>query len=386
MKWPTLGGAALLSAWLAGCMPYAEHNPPAIAPSDPNATAETRALFANLHRLAPQAILYGHQDDLAYGVSWWAEPGRSDVKEVTGSYPAVYGWELGKLEHGAERNLDSVRFEDMRQWIIEGFQRGGVITISWHMDNPVSGGSAWDTTRAVYAILPGGSHHEQFRTWLDRFADFARRLRGLPPEGRDTVAIPIIFRPFHEWTGSWFWWGRRHCTPEEFIQLWRFTVDYLRQEKGLHHLLWAYSSDRFTSPEDYLERYPGDAYVDLLGFDDYYSHQREETLPFLIRELHDVVKLAQARGKLAALTETGLEGIPDSTWWTGKLLKALDHDADTRQIVYVLTWRNAYTIPGHFYAPYPSHPSAEDFRRFYAHPLIYFENELPNLYSLKTKP
>lgn len=371
----------LLGLLLLGC--NAADSQPSVAPSDPEATAETRALFHNLYRLAPRAILYGHQDDLAYGVSWWAEPGRSDVKAVTGSYPAVYGWDVGDLEHGAERNLDGVRFDDMRRWIIEGFQRGGIITISWHMDNPVSGGNAWDTTRAVDAILPGGPQHALFRSWLDRFADFVRTLRGVPPGRTDTVAIPIIFRPYHEWTGSWFWWGRGHCTPDEFIQLWRFTVDYLRREKGLHNLLLAYSSDRFHSPEDYLERYPGDDYVDLLGFDDYHSHKSEETLPFLIRELHDVVRMARARGKLAALTETGYEAIPDSTWWTGKLLRALDHDDTTRQIIYVLTWRNAYNRPGHYFAPYPGHPSAEDFRRFKAHPLIYFEDELPDLYRLE---
>ncbi len=125
------------------------------------------------------------------------------------------------------------------------------------MDNPVSGSNAWDTTQAVYAILPGGTQHALFRSWLDRFADFAHTLRGVPPGRTDTVAIPIIFRPYHEWTGSWFWWGRNHCSPDEFVQLWHFTVDYLRQEKGLHNLLLAYSSDRFHSPEDYLERYPG---------------------------------------------------------------------------------------------------------------------------------
>lgn len=74
---------------MTGC--HAADSQRTVAPSDPKATPETRALFRNLHCLTPRAILYGHQDDLAYGVSWWAEPGRSDVREVTGAYPAVYG-------------------------------------------------------------------------------------------------------------------------------------------------------------------------------------------------------------------------------------------------------------------------------------------------------
>src|SRR5690606_41441732 len=68
--------------------------------ADPDATAETRALFANLKHLSADHVLFGHQDDLAYGVTWKREKNRSDVHDVTGAYPAVYGWELGDLEHG----------------------------------------------------------------------------------------------------------------------------------------------------------------------------------------------------------------------------------------------------------------------------------------------
>src|SRR5690606_29483666 len=69
---------------------------------DPDATAETRALFVNLRMLAPDHVLFGHQDDLAYGVTWKREDGRSDVKETAGSFPAVYGWEIGDFENDVE--------------------------------------------------------------------------------------------------------------------------------------------------------------------------------------------------------------------------------------------------------------------------------------------
>src|SRR6059058_1785139 len=105
-----------------------------------------------------------------------------------GSYPAVYGWDVGGLEADGGANLDAVAFERQRGWIAEGFRRGGVVTLSWHMRNPVSGGNAWDTTRAVPAILPGGAQHEHYRQWLDRFADYVNGLRA-------TVLVPVIFRP-----------------------------------------------------------------------------------------------------------------------------------------------------------------------------------------------
>jgi mannan endo-1,4-beta-mannosidase len=347
---------------------------------DANATPETRALFTNLRRLARDHVLFGHQDDLAYGYGWRAEPGSSDVREVAGSYPAVYGWELGHLEVGAEENLDGVEFARMQDWIVEGFERGGVITISWHMSNPVSGGGAWDTASAVHAILPGGTHHDQYRTWLDTFAEFASSLRS------GDRLVPVVFRPFHEMSGSWFWWGARHATVEEFQRLWRFTVEYLRDERGVRNLLYAYSTDVFGSRDEYLARYPGDEYVDVLGFDDYQSVRSPETRSTLVRRMREVVELAESRGKIPAFTETGVERIPDPDWWTGTLLAAIRSDPVAQRIAWVLVWRNGnheHDRPDHYYAPFPGHPSAADFVRFREDPLILFEDDLPELYRLE---
>jgi mannan endo-1,4-beta-mannosidase len=350
--------------------------------ADPTATRETRALFANLQRLAPDHVLFGHHDDLAYGFTWRGEPGRSDVREVAGSYPAVYGWDVNRLFHRGRLDAPSPDgARQLRAWILEGFERGGVATLCWHMDNPVSGGNAWDTTRAVAALLPGGERHALYRASLDVLADF---LKSLVPEGGRRRLAPVIFRPFHEHTGHWFWWGARHSTVEEFVALWRFTVEYLRDEKDVHNLLYAYSTDVFDSEEAYLERYPGDAYIDLLGFDDYHSVRSDSTRDVLVRRLRTVAGLARERGKLAALTETGVEAVPDSAWWTDVLLPALKSDSVGGGIAFALVWRNANNEtdrPGHFYAPYPGHPSAPDFVRFYRDPFVLFEDELPDLYD-----
>jgi mannan endo-1,4-beta-mannosidase len=201
------------------------------------------------------------------------------------------------------------------------------------------------------------------------------------------------------------------------------------------NLLYAYSPDVFGSREDYLRYYPGDAYVDVLGYDDYYSLARYDRLAridtvaatapetdavvrwagpdtlasgaaapdsvgldsvyvdparadslaaaSLAGRLGVVVREARRRGKVAAFTETGYEGIPDSTWWTDRLLPALNADPQTRQIAWVLVWRNAnrQRKPGHHYAPYPKHGSAADFRRFAASPLIFLQDEVPGLYD-----
>jgi mannan endo-1,4-beta-mannosidase len=384
---------ALLAVFV-GCAPRAVKpiEPGAPPLVDSQATPETRALFMNLHRLAGKQVMFGHQDDLAYGVTWANEPGRSDVKEVAGSYPAVFGWELANLEKGATADFDNVNFDQMRRWIVESYQRGAVITLSWHMSNPVTGGSAWDTTKAVSSILPGGARHKQYTQWLDRFADFASSLRATGPSGT-TELVPVIFRPFHEMSGSWFWWGARHTSAREYRRLWRFTVEYLRDRKGVHNLLWAYATDRFDDIPggSYWKWYPGNAYVDVLGFDDYFTlqggfkHKDRHPIATMTKRLRWLVEQAEARGKVAALTETGYEAIPDSTWWTRKLLAAIKGDSVAQRIAWLLVWRNGYRqamARGNYYAPYPGHASAGDFVRFRNDPLIVFENDLPDLYRM----
>lgn len=339
---------------------------------DPDATAETRALMANLLKYQDEALMFGHQDDLAYGIGWWGEVFNSDVQMVTGKYPAVFGWDLGEI--GQDRNIDSVLFSDMQRWMIEACEQGGINTVSLHLDNPVTGGNSWDTTPAVHAIIPGGELHEQFKVTLDVVAVFLERLRT-----GDGTYVPVIFRPWHELNGSWFWWGRDNCSVEDFKKLFRFTVEYLRDEKGLHHLLYSYSTDRFSGEEEYLERYPGDEYVDLLGYDDYHSFTRKSEIPNGINSLRILAELSKEKDKPFALTEMGLESIPVPEWWTEHVLGPIKADSLARKASYMLVWRNARL--DHHYAPYPGHVSEEQFKIYEADPFTWFLEDLPDMYQ-----
>ncbi len=338
------------------------------------ATAETKALYRNLKKISQQKILFGHQDDLAYGVGWKYEAGRSDVKEVVNDYPALYGWDIAGIELDSAKNIDGVPFEKMRAYIAEGYQRGGAITISWHFRNPLTGGSSWDTTsRAVAAILPGGTKHELYKTWLDKAATFLHSLKGERGE-----AIPILFRPFHEITGDWFWWGSKSNQPEELIEVWRFTVHYLIQEKQLHQLIWVYNTNDFESEEAFLRHYPGDEYADVLSFDHYFFNggDRGQFIEKVKKEIGIIRQLGKAKNKLTAFAETGYEAVPDSLWWTNTLYPAI---ADSG-IAYVLVWRNEGFMSSenkmHFYGPHAGHPSAPDFKSFYQKPQLLFGEQL----------
>jgi mannan endo-1,4-beta-mannosidase len=350
------------------------------SPIDSKATAETKNLFSNMMRIAPHTVMFGHQNSLAYGYTWRDEddngPDRSDVHDVVNDFPAVYGWDLMDV---IGNSTDSIGADRLRGYVQSAYARGGINTFSWHMGNPVTMSDAWDKTSAVEHIIPGGRLHADYVAKLDAAAAFFLSLKD-----KNGKLIPVWLRPFHEHTGDWFWWGKGNTTAAEYKLLWRFTVDYLRDTKGVHNLLYAYSTDVFDGANTYFEFYPGDDYVDLLGFDDYQSIKTAATSSVFKKRLRMLVKWSRERGKLAALTETGLEAVPIANWWTGILLNGIIADKDSIGISYVLVWRNAnpaYDRKEHFYAPYVGQKSAKDFQVFYDDPRTWFEKDLPNLYK-----
>ena len=364
--------------------------------ADSGRTQRTENLLSNLKLLGDSSVyLFGHHDDTVYGIGWEADfqndstiHERSDVKSVCNDYPALLSFDLGHLELGDPQNLDGVPFERIRQEIIAHYDRGGMITLSWHLNNPLSGGTSWVAdslksieTKTVAAVLEGGEKHEVFLSWLDRVADFLNSLE--TPYG---VKVPVLFRPWHEHTGSWFWWGQEHCTPEQYKALWQLTTSRLK-DKGVVNALYAYSPG--TEPDGneakYMERYPGDDVIDLVGLDCYCwapeadSTQIANYVTTLDKNLQMVCAIAKQHQKAVALTETGYECLKTDNWWTQTLAPVLEK----HPISYVLVWRNAHNRPNHFFAPYPGQRSSSDFIRFYNDKHTIFLRDLNGLYLKK---
>ena len=339
---------------------------------DLNATKETKALYHNLISTTKKGVMFGHQDDTLYGIGWKNEVNRSDVKTVCGDYPAVYGWEIGNIELGCSESLDSVSFDILRRNIMEAYGRGGVNTISWHANNPESGKNAWDcnSNTAVMSILPKGINHAKFNSWLDIVANFLTSLKD-----KNGNQIPILFRPWHEQNGIWFWWGKSHATVREYCDLYRYTVTYLRDKKNVHNLIYVWSPSIYQSKKELLETYPGDKFVDVMGVDWYKLNEKYQDEANSL--LNILAKVSTNRKKVMAFTETGYEGIKDKEFWTKQLLPVLNG----KPISYVLVWRNAFNIKGHFFAPYPGSSSAEDFIKFKNGGRMLFESDLPNMYK-----
>jgi mannan endo-1,4-beta-mannosidase len=356
-------------------------------PSDKKATRETVALFQSVWKLQQKGIMYGHQDDLMYGLTWWYEKDRSDTKDFTGDYPAVAGFELGHLELGNERSLDSVSFVQIAEQIKAHYKRGGIITISWHLNNPLTmqlpdvksrrqGGTAWDVSskEVVASILPNGANHELFNTWLDRLSTFFIGLK----DDKGTP-IPFIFRPYHEHSGNFFWWGNGICTDDQYSALWRYTVEYLRDKKNIHNILYAYNTDRVTSLEQYLKGYPGDDIIDIMSFDMY--DRGEQFNGELDAALKFVTETSISRKKLTALSETG-ERRGKSDWWSTVLLPIVSK----YPVSYVLTWRNAFNTRN-LNALSPRKAFPDDFMNFYNSPRSLFLKDIQkdDIYKPKRK-
>jgi len=353
---------------------------------DKNATQSTKNLYSGLKKSASKGVIFGQQDALAYGLNadksrWIGDENRSDIRTISGEHPGLVGYDLGHLELDSANNLDGVPFSRIKTDIRKNYERGGVNTISWHPNNPLDlSKTTWDKEEfTIRRILSDTRNKKNFEKILDKLADFFLSLKGSKGE-----LIPVIFRPYHEHTGSWFWWGADHCTPEEYKQFWKLTVDYLQKTRKVNNLLIAYSTDNFKDKEHYLERYPGDDLVDILGFDTYHRNPPKSDSAFkanATRMVATIRDLGKTSSKPFAITETGLEQITEADWWT-KIVQPIVQNSG---LSYILVWRNGR--PDHYYAPFEGNNTVEDFRKLQQSGDILLEKKVAseNLYGKPVK-
>ena len=335
---------------------------------DPDATPETKALYANLWCIGLNGVMFGHHDYPSYGIGWKGDKDRSDVKDIVGSHPAVYSLDMAGINDTKIRLIQEAR------------KRGGVCMLVWHQSNPLTEGpgkkypvgTAWDNTKVVDQILKEGSPMNlKYKARLDGVAEAFRKM--VDEKGRP---IPVIFRPLHEHTQTWNWWGSSATTEEEFIAFWRFIVSYLRDTQGIHNVIYAISPQMDAVYEDtegrLLFRWPGDEWVDFIGMDCYHGRNTKA----FESNVKALVEVRELKHKPVGVTETGLENNHKADYWTQDVLRVLRGEP----CAMVVAWRN--DNPRHAYGPYPSDVSAEDFKRFAADEWTLLERDLPDMYSM----
>ncbi|MFP4281178.1 MAG: glycoside hydrolase family 26 protein [Opitutales bacterium] len=370
MKTPTSLPLILLLTSLAACRELpAEATPP--PPIDPGATAETRHLLASLHRIGwSDQFAFGQEFPLSYNFAMddghEHDPTTSDVKDVVGDHPGVHGSDfhyiVDKPAREARRHLAAAR---------AAYAAGAIVTFDYHwLGRYGRSHTAHPRDNQILGRVVAGDDSQGDVTWfyrhLDRVLDIVN----------DDLGFPIVFRPFHEMDGEWFWWGN-HVGAEVYREAYRLLVDYMRERTDL--VLFCWSPD--VKEPDLELYYPGDDYVDMIGRDIYWfgSEEREGRS---VEALVEVIDFARARGKVAAFTETGYSAggvsfedeAPD--WWSATVLPELKSHPRGLHIAWILTWINAsWSGP---YVPHAASPEAakESFRAFHADPATLFEKDV----------
>lgn len=339
---------------------------------DSNATDSAKALAAYLSGLQKDdKVLFGHQNSTFRSVK--DNGATSDVKDVTGSEAGLFGIDtlsLAGTECATENPLQaSIAASE------KAYKGGSIISLSCHMPNFTSTkitatgdkdhpynfskcdfAESKDLTPCADYILEDGAYNAQYNAYLDIIAEYALALQ--------KEKVPILFRPFHENSGGWFWWGTS-TSADSYRAIWRYMVNYL-QAKGVHNMLYVYSPNGpIDSETDYLSRFPGDAYVDVLGFDFYddYADADKYTgdtyFEALAKSCDVVANLAKTKNKIPAIAETGIRitgAGKDSLMVTGNPTKGKDwynklvDTAVDHNIPYFLLWANFSSE--NFFIPY----------------------------------
>lgn len=221
--------------------------------STPNPSEEAVALYRYLHDMNGKVILSGQM---------WAPWGIDEIDyiyEKTGKYPALRGQDFIH-ERDNEKEV---------QLAIEWWKKGGIPSIMWHWGAP-SVGEGYRNSQVEINI------DNCFIEGTDEYNDFWRELKAkaIHLEALRDANIPVLWRPFHELNGHWFWYGKQG--PERFKKLWKTMYDYYVHERGINNLIWVLC---YTGEPD-PDWYPGDEYVDLAGPDTYASDNSPQLAMF----------------------------------------------------------------------------------------------------------
>ena len=353
-----------------------------------NATEETIALFYNLKTLSRTKFIVGQQD--AFNSFYNNDSGDSDIKKATGNDPGLLGSDFMFITDDNNDGTSGNWFYQQEQKIIsdaiEAYDKGMVNVFCWHFREPYDGDEFYsenidptNLNNAFSSIMPGGENHDYYKLKLDKIADVANNLIG-----SDGKKIPFVFRPFHEFDGSWFWWGQSYCTPQQYKTLWQFTVDYLTDTLGVNNMLFSFAPDNnFNTESEYLSRYPGDSYVDILGMDNYgdFSNQGTTGVTNANNKLQVLTNLAKEKVKIAGLTETGFrvtdQTSPIAGFYSTNMYNAITQNSN--QIGFMMFWNND---ANGYYTPVPGTSDINNFIEFTNKPKAVLQNELPNMYIL----
>jgi mannan endo-1,4-beta-mannosidase len=264
----------------------------AFEPANPQASPEARRLLKTLQELSGKSTLSGQHNYPGSGSAFYDR-----AFEITGRYPTLWGQDFGFSADGKDSILcrDANMEEATRR-----HREGTLITLMWHpvrpMDEEPNGWKQSVQNKLTDAeweelITSGTALQRHWLTQLDRVAGHLQRLCA--------ERVPVLWRPFHEGNGGWFWWGGRPG-PKGTQALHRLMFEVFTKKYGLNNLLWVWNANKpgtgANAAGPYQDYYPGHAFVDILATDIYGGD-------YQVRHYEEL--LAVAQGKPVALGEVG---------------------------------------------------------------------------------
>lgn len=217
--------------------------PSAYTLSNPNANEKTKNIYKFICDNYGEYIISCQQES-----TWMGSPDyeMNYIKEVTGKLPAMRGLDF------MNNDYDGV-VQRSKEWS----EKGGLVTICWHTGVKSSGyqESLADDPDFDKLLTEGTAEYKELMESWDKAATALQELQ--------KADVTVFWRPFHEFDGQWFWWGKGGS--DNFIKLWRMMYDKFTNEYGLNNLIWVlgYSGDVKKG------WYPGDEYCDIAGSDTY---------------------------------------------------------------------------------------------------------------------
>jgi mannan endo-1,4-beta-mannosidase len=275
-------------------------------PVNANASPEAVRLLSYLYSLKGKQTLAG-QHNYNQNMNQYMDT----VKSITGKYPAVWGTDF-ILNHTTDRGPEIVKEA------IKKYSEGYIVTLMWHAgrpaDNPPYG---WresiqgelNESEWKELITEGSELNKRWQTQVDKIASYLNELK--------SANIPVLWRPYHEMNGVWFWWGDKKGN-DGYQKLWKMMYDRFTNVHKLNNLLWVWNANAprdipFDQAYAYAHYYPGSEYVDVLATDVYNSDYED-------KDYNELIELAN--GKLIALGECGelpkpevLQVQPKFTWF-----------------------------------------------------------------------
>ncbi len=245
--------AAGVSAWGLGALASGARAADLTAPgkpgkgvlSQPHASPEARRLYRYLNDIWGHRTLAGQQESIWHGSPRYE---LDYIQQVSGKQPALLG--LDYIDPPARAGVN----QRAQAW----YEGGGIATLCWHWGNPLIGPGYVNSKiyfNAYDALKPGTKENAALLRDMDEIAGFLGQLRDRK--------VPVLWRPFHEFTGDWFWWGK--CGPEVFKALWTLMYDRYTHQFGLDNLIWVLGYTKDVDPA----WFPGRERIDIIGADNY---------------------------------------------------------------------------------------------------------------------